>query len=213
MKDPYYDLPEVSNSDLGKLKDELFGARRFDPTQAYRFGSLVDILITEPDKANYLTREAGGESYSKDEWDLAVQMKQAFKNDEFSSKILQLSTMQKVTRVPAFKIQHRGYSFTLPVRCKWDLFINDMGWGGDIKSTVATTQDQFLNACYHFDYNRQRAWYMDLVGAEKDVLIGISKKNLKVFKIFIDRDSEFYKSGREQYQELAFLYYTLFSEL
>lgn len=47
----------------------------------------------------------------------------------------------------------------------------------------------------------------------KDVIIGISKVNLKVFKLFINRESEFYKSGMQKFRELGFKYWTLFGDV
>ena len=88
-----------------------------------------------------------------------------------------------------------------------------MKYGGDIKSTTATTKQQFLAAVEHFDYDRQRAWYMDISGATQDLLFGISKKYPhEVFTVPITRDSEIYKRGREKYQELAFKFWCLFHE-
>ena len=39
---------------------------------------------------------------------------------------------------------------------------------------------------------------------------GISKKNLKVFKVMISRDDKIYKQGKEKYEELAFRWWMLF---
>jgi len=103
--------------------------------------------------------------------------------------------------------------FSLPVRCKWDLWMAGFNWGGDIKSTVATTQKQFEEACRHFDYDRQRWWYMNIAGSAQDILIGISKKNFKIFKLTIRRGDEFWKSGREKALELAFRYWQLFGKI
>ncbi len=68
---------------------------------------------------------------------------------------------------------------------------------GDIKSTAAETQRQFEEAVRYFDYDRQRARYMDIAGSDRDVLIGISKKNFKVFKVPIARNSNLYNTGRK----------------
>jgi hypothetical protein len=111
------------------------------------------------------------------------------------------------------KLDYEGIFFELTMRCKYDLWADVLRYGGDIKSTTATTQKQFEEACRHFDYDRQRAVYMTLSGAQKDVLIGISKVNLKVFKLFIDRKSEFYLSGMQKFRELAFKYWTLFGDV
>lgn len=82
----------------------------------------------------------------------------------------------------------------------------------DIKSTVCTTQKQFEECVKYFDYDRQRAWYMDIEGRCNDVLIGISKKNFKVFKVPVRKGSELYNSGRKKYEELAFKWWYLFGD-
>ena len=47
--DKYYDRPEVSNSDLTELKDILQPHAPYgDREEAFRFGSLVDAIVTEP---------------------------------------------------------------------------------------------------------------------------------------------------------------------
>ena len=48
MKDTYYDRSEVSNSDLSKLKQDLYGTFERDPTESFKFGNLIDHMITEP---------------------------------------------------------------------------------------------------------------------------------------------------------------------
>jgi hypothetical protein len=106
-------------------------------------------------------------------------------------------------------INYLGFPFTLPARCKWDLFMPAFGWGGDIKSTTATTQKQCEEAARFFDYPRSRAWYMDIAASEKDIIIFISKVNFQVFKIPIRRGDELYREGKEQYQELAFKYWSM----
>ena len=99
--------------------------------------------------------------------------------------------------------------FELGVRCKWDGWRPDLRYGFDIKSTSATTQAQFEAAVKHFDYPRQRAWYMDIAKSDYDILIGISKVNYKIFKVFIRRGDSLYREGYEDYINLAFRYWLL----
>jgi len=54
---------------------------------------------------------------------------------------------------------------------------------------------------------------MNSCGDEKYVLIVISKVNFKIFKIHITRQSDFFLSGMQKFQELAFMYWKLFGEL
>lgn len=211
MKDPYYDRSEISNSDLSELKRQLYGGMGIDPVHA-KFGNLIDHMITEPKKVDYFKLTCAGEQMTEGDFKKAEEMKKAFMRDEFASRILPLSDTQKVMINPCQKFDY-DIPFTLPVRCKWDLWMPSMGWGGDIKSTSATTQEQFESAVRQFDYDRQRFFYMNIAGSEKDVLIGISKENFRVFKVFIKRGDELWESGRHKCMELAFKYWTMFGDL
>jgi hypothetical protein len=207
----YYSRKEVSNSDLSWLKQQLSPRDAVDLTEAYRFGSLIDAMITEPARVDYFARTLDASQFGDDDFGKAERMKKAFYDDSFCKMISTSMDGQKIMSSRR-SFDCGGYDFELDCRCKWDIWREDLGWGGDIKSTVATTQAQFETAASFFDYDRQRAWYMDIAEAEKDVLIGISKVNFKVFKIFIGRDSAFYKSGREKYLELAMKWYLLFGD-
>lgn len=209
--DPYYGRPEVSNSDLSELK-KYFSPPSYamDLEDAYRFGNLVDAMITEPERVDHLKKQVDGVQFKDDEWNLSYDMLKAFRNDPICAQYLKMASGQSVFTNPDFKITFDGFEFSLPVRCKYDLWFEIIKSGSDIKSTAATTQKQFEDACKYFDYDRQRAWYMDITGAKQDMLIGISKKNKKIFKLPITRDSNFYKEGKEKYQELAFKYWMLF---
>lgn len=209
--DAYYSRNEVSNSDLSWLKNQLFPRMMPVSTDAYKFGSLLDAMITEPHRVDYFKRSLDSEVFSMEDFEKAERMKKAFWDDEFSKMIAERADGQK-TMYRRMQMDFNGFDFELNTRCKWDLWRQDWNWGGDIKSTAATTQKEFEAACKYFDYDRQRAWYMDIAGAQRDVLIGISKKNFKVFRIAINRDSEFYKDGRDKYLGLAYKWYLLFGD-
>lgn len=207
--DPYYSRSEVSNSDLSWLKNQLYPRVMPDPTNAFKFGNLIDAMITEPHRVDYFKKTLDGEVLSAEDFEKAEQMKRAFWADEFCRMIASGANGQMKMAQQA-QLNYKGFEFDMNRRCKWDLWRADWGWGGDIKSTTAETQKQFEDACRYFDYDRQRAWYMDIAGSTRDVLIGISKKNFKVFKISITRDSNFYKDGREKYMQLSFRWFMLF---
>lgn len=209
--DNYFQRTEVSNSDLSWLND-LWKPEQ-DPVikeKAYRFGSLVDAVVTEPEKVDFFKYKVENVQYSKEEFEQAMAMKKAFMKDSLACNILRQSEMQKVMIVSK-KFTYEDIDFSLDVRCKWDLWMNALNWGGDLKSTTATTQKQFEEAVRFFDYDRQRAWYMDIAGSNQDVLIGVSKVNFKVFKVPIRRGDELYQSGFKKYNHLAFQWWTLFS--
>lgn len=213
-QDAYYGRPEVSNSDLSALEN-YFMPKDYvmDATAAYRFGNLIDAMVTESHRCDHYNRRVDGEQFTAEEWAQATQMLNAFRKDAECMNLLKMSTGQNVMIRRGQQFEYQGIPFELDVRCKWDGFMPHMKWGWDLKSTTATTQKQFEEACRHFKYTRQRAWYMDIAGSDRDMLIGISKKNFQVFKIRIRRDDDFYLTGKAQYSEWAFRYWTLFGNL
>lgn len=208
MKDPYYSRSEVSNSDLSALKKELFGGIEFDPTKAYLFGTLIDCMITEPHKVNYSLLQCSGEQYEEEDFERASVMRRAFFKDPFLVELLKNSIPQSVMVNQNQKYSFDRLNFTMPSRCKWD-FWTTFGWGADLKSTTATTQKQFEDAVRHFDYDRQRAFYMNMAGSKQDMLIGISKVNFKVFKVPIKYGDELHQSGVKKMSFLAYKYWQL----
>lgn len=211
--DSYYLRSEVSNSDLSAL-DLLFSTKEYqrDATEAYRFGSLLDATITECERVNYFKRTLDGEQYNKEEFDLVAKMKKSFFRDPLCRLMAEKADMQKVSVRKGFKIEYRGFEFELDVRAKWDLWIAKNAVNGDIKSTTATTQDQFIAACLYFKYFKQRAWYMNIEETDRDILIGISKVNHHVFKVPVVRGDKNFLIGQEQYQQQAFRYWQLFND-
>lgn len=211
MKDPYYSRLEVSNSDLSWLQNQLNPRNLPDPTEAYRFGSLIDAMITEPERVDFTFRKLYNEQYTPEDFERAEKMKHAFLSDSFCRELLTVSSFQ--TRMTErVQLTYNGFDFALKMRCKWDLWFAPIRSGADIKSTAATSQAQFEAAVNHFDYDRQRAVYMTIAGADKDVLIGISKVNYKIYKVFINRQSELYRSGMDKFSYLAWKWFMMFGE-
>lgn len=205
----YYLRPEVSNSDLTSLMDK---ERLYDLEQVYRFGNLVDAMITDTERVNHLSKQVDGVQFTGGEWQLAYDMLQAFRKDDFCMSILRMSEGQRVFHNQEFTIEHEGLIFRLPMRCKTDLYVGSMNLINDIKSTACTSQKQFEDSISYFDYDRQGSLYLDLSGADKFMFIGISKaKPHKIFKMAIRRGDDMYKIGKRKYEELAFKWYCLFS--
>ncbi|MGM9864062.1 MAG: hypothetical protein ACI305_07370, partial [Lepagella sp.] len=98
--DAYYSRPEVSNSDLTALKDLLHpvpmppGVRE----AAFRFGSLVDAIITEPDRVNYYRLTVDDVQYTDDEFRHAKEMHRSLRmtamHDPFLAKVLEEAETQ-----------------------------------------------------------------------------------------------------------------------
>lgn len=209
----YRAFPAVSNSDLTWLQKQYMPEDRYiDLRKAYANGTLIDAMITEPEKVDYFQRRVAGEDYqySDDEFAAAIEMKKVFYKDPFCAQFVKGCKFQHISYSPAFPVENDGFKFTLPAKCKWDLFRTDIDLSGDIKSTACTTQKQVEEALRHFEYDRSRAWYMDLEKRNNDILIFISKVNFKIFKVPITRASSIYKDGKAKYQELAFRWWCCF---
>lgn len=216
--DLYYQRTEVSNSDLTALKELLHPRPQFGDREAvFRFGTLVDAIITEPDRVNYYRFTVDDVQYTVDEFRKAMAMRDALRReamrDTFLDKVLRLASTQTVMANPAQRFEYAGFPFTLPTRCKWDWFLHDFNFGGDLKTTFASSQQEFEQAIDFFDWDRSRAWYMDIAGSDRDFIYAISKRTGQVFKKFINRDDAIYKRGLEKYEELAFQYWCLIQPL
>lgn len=212
--DPYYLRPEVSNSDLTELKALLHPRLQYGDRQAaFRFGSLVDALVTEPQRVNHYRLTVDGEPYSPDEFRHAAEMLRSLRaearSDAFLARVLDRADTQRFMVNRAQPFSYAGFPFTLDTRCKWDWFFPSFGFGGDLKTTFAASQAEFDEAVDFFDWDRSRAWYMDIAHSQRDFIYAVSKRNCRVFKLFVRRDDPVYLRGRDKYEELAFQYWCL----
>lgn len=212
--DSYYLRTEVSNSDLTELKNYLYPRTQYgDKEKAFKFGTLVDALITENERVHYSKRMVDDVTYSREDFELGLAMREALRKearkDEFLRAVLSNSDTQKFMVNKSQRFFYGNFEYTLDTRCKWDWWLPSFGFGGDLKTTFAESQNQFNEAIDFFDWDRSRAWYMDIAGSQQDFIYAISKKNLKIFKAFIRRDDDTYKRGKEKYDELAFKWWQL----
>lgn len=212
--DSYYLHTEVSNSDLTELKNYLYPRTQYgDKEKAFKFGTLVDALITENERVHYSKRMVDDVTYSREDFELGLAMREALRKearkDEFLRAVLSNSDTQKFMVNKSQRFLYGNFEYTLDTRCKWDWWLPSFGFGGDLKTTFAESQNQFNEAIDFFDWDRSRAWYMDIAGSQQDFIYAISKKNLKIFKAFIRRDDDTYKRGKEKYDDLAFKWWQL----
>lgn len=211
-QDPYYSRREVSNSDLTALK-ELLHPRPImgDRETAFRFGSIVDAIITEPARVDFLHMTIDGAPVIEEEFLKAREMQRALRaearKDKFLAYVLEHADTQKYMVNHGQVFANGGFEFTLDTRCKWDWWLPAMHIGGDLKTTSARSQSEFNNALDTFDWDRSRAWYMDIAKSDKDFIYAISKHNFRVFKHFINRNDDTYMRGYDKYSDLAFKYW------
>ena len=165
--DEYYNRSEVSNSDLTELKNILHPRMQFgDKEAAFRFGNLVDAIITEPVRVNYFRFTVDDIQYNEDEFRHAQEMHKALRmearRDQFLARVLAEAETQCFMVNHDQQFEYGGYPFTLDTRCKWDWWLKVFHFGGDLKTTFAASQAEFDEAVDFFDWDRSRAWYMDI---------------------------------------------------
>lgn len=74
--DTYFLRKEVSNSDLTELKNFLYPRTQYgDKEKAFKFGTLIDAMITEQDRVNYYKLTVDDVVYTKEDFELATEMK------------------------------------------------------------------------------------------------------------------------------------------
>lgn len=212
--DPYYLRTEVSNSDLTALKEILHPRLQFgNREEAFRFGSLVDAIITEPDRVNYYRLTVDDTRYTDDEIRHAREMYAALRaearTDRFLAYVLDHAETQRYMVNRGQQFDYCEFPFRLDTRCKWDWWLDAAHFGGDLKTTAAASQREFEDMIDFFDWDRSRAWYMDIAHSDRDFIYAISKKNNHIFKKHITRGDALYTAGREKYEELAFQYWCL----
>ena len=133
--DTYYSRSEVSNSDLTELKNILHPRMQFgDKEAAFRFGSLVDAIITEPARVDYYRLTVDDEQYTEDEFRHAQEMQKALRmearRDEFLFKVLGYAETQRFMVNTQQQFTYCGFPFSLDTRCKWDWWLGL--FGGDL---------------------------------------------------------------------------------
>lgn len=212
--DTYFNRNEVSNSDLTELKNLLYPRTMYgDKEKAFKFGTLIDAIITEPDRVDFYKLTVDDVEYLKEDFDLAIEMRKSLlmeaRKDTFLANVLKHSSTQSMSIRQNQVFDYCGFEFMLDTRCKWDWLLEVANFGGDLKSSAASSQKEFEDAMDFFDWDRSRAWYMDIIGSDRDFIYAISKKNCKVFKYFIQRGDATYERGKEKYLDLAFKYWQL----
>lgn len=206
----YYARPQVSNSDLGNLKAEMYGLQKPDNIQEiYDFGNLVDAMLTEPNLIDYSNQSIwlhnDWQKVDDVKWKLANKMVQSMLKDPFISLVVKKMKGQ-YEFYKRLDLEYEGFEFSINARAKYDGIAKPLKTGLDYKTTACTTDKAFIQSLDHFDYDRQCAWYMDIAGLDRFWFIGISKKNMKVFKYAVSRDDEFYIKGKQKYLRLAYLW-------
>mgnify|MGYP004450289301 FL=1 len=116
--DKYFRRSEVSNSDLTALKQVLHPGLTFDPVardKAFRMGTLVDAVITEPNRVDYYALTVDDEQYTNEEFNKAKWMHKCLRDyaykDKFLAVVLAEFSAQKVMVNQQQQFTYGGFEF------------------------------------------------------------------------------------------------------
>ena len=184
--DEYRALPRISNSDLGDFEDKVFNRPfREKPQKAFSFGTAVHELILEPNTIDKLPQDV----------DIAkVQtLAKTFWAEPWLKWLLRFSRKEEIV---LWTCPVTG----LPLKSKLDIILRGRTVY-DIKTTSASSIEQFAKFAVEYGYDRQAAFYMDSIKAKRFFFIALSKtKKNTVF--IMEADSSLIESGRKKYRRL-----------
>ncbi len=189
----YFHHEYTSNSDLKSLAAKVAGKEKPKNIQAiYDLGTQLHHSITEPHKMTLLPGSS--------EYELAIEMRKTFFKDDLCRKFIM---------TPDFRREHEFYRKDrngITAKCKTDGDSKSLRTIFEFKGLSVTTQKGFEDAILNFDYDQGAAWYLDVctgyVKYQQVLMVGISKKQPdRLFKLLVNRDHLFYKTGSEKIRE------------
>jgi hypothetical protein len=182
----YRALPRISNSDLGIFEDIIFNRPvKPLPLGAFNFGTAVHELILEPQIIDQIPKNV----------DIAkVQiLAKTFWAEPWLKWLLRFSRKEEVI---LWTCPVTG----LPLKSKLDIILRGRTVY-DIKTTSASSIEQFAKHCQEYGYDRQAAFYMDSINAKRFFFIALSKTK-KDMVFIMEADPSFIESGRKKYRKL-----------
>jgi hypothetical protein len=200
----YFLHPFISNSRLTSILPE---KRVKNLVLAYALGTLVDAMITTPELVDFIRLRVFGYDYqfTPEQFQLCKAMRNAFRSDPVALELLGLCQGQQEFYNNKVPFMHDGFFFEIPCKVKFDLWSWLLNWGGEIKTTSATTKEQFMKYCDEYDYDRQAAFYMINAGSKKHMVIAISKVfPHPIFIHCVTAGDPFYQRGYAKITPLAY---------
>jgi hypothetical protein len=181
-----------SNSRLSEIRDQILGRVPSAPSRAFTVGSALHdmVLLENKNLSEYCLRPS--------EEKLVTQMAAALRVDGFFDKYRKNTYFEE-------EMYWDDCGTELKCKLKTDAifhsgkFVIEMA---DLKTTSAATQEEFEEACRLYEYYRQAAFYIDGGNAAKFTIIGVSKRNLKVFKVELTPNHKLVREGRRNYKML-----------
>jgi hypothetical protein len=188
----YRSLPRISNSDLTEFRKIVLPQRGDGqplPTKAFSFGAALHELVLEPHVIKALPDV---------DLQLCMMLARRVRADPFCAWVLQFSAKEQIQ---LWQDETTG----LALKSKLDI-VHRSRLVVDIKTTSQRNYAAFVRSCYHYDYDRQAAFYMDSVGANGTATRRfrfVAVQKVKPFDIWhYEATPDFIASGRKKYTAL-----------
>ena len=186
-------LPQVSNTDLSELKAGIMGhLRRLNPV-ALAYGSHFHAAVLEP--ATYARTEERGIKWA----DLETLARQV-RRQRYCRDLLYRGQAEQ-----SYTATHTATG--VGVKLRPDLLVSSRAGRQltliDFKTTSSPDRAHFLTTIEKYDYDRQAALYLDVLGATRFLIIGVQKKSpCEVWRVELTAMPGLIEQGRKKYAAL-----------
>lgn len=200
----YFAHPYANNSSLSQFKG---GPQWGDKQKAFAFGSLVHAAILQFERLDILKNTLDGDPVDPVDIVAAMKMRVAFFSNDFCKSFRNSCRTEVEMYNRNTRFEFHGTKFAIDTKRKYDFWYDAGTFGGDIKTTSAETREEFMDAIDMFDYDRGRVFYAAGSGAQRDIIIGISKINYEIFLVPMNKGCKLWTKGEEKLAELAYRYW------
>jgi hypothetical protein len=186
-------LPQVSNTDLSNLKQELLGQPRQPNPLALAYGSHFHTAVLEP--ATYARTEERGIK-----WADLEQLARQVRRQRYCRDLLYRGKAEQ-----SYTAIHTATG--IGVKLRPDLLVRSRAGRQltliDFKTTSSPDLAHFLATIEKYDYDRQAALYLDILGATRFLIIGVQKKAAhEVWRVELTAIPGLIEQGRKKYTVL-----------
>jgi hypothetical protein len=186
-------LPHISNTDLSDLKASILGQLRRPNPVALAFGSHFHTAVLEPQ--HYQRTDERGIKWA----DLETLARQLRRQRYCRDLLYRGQAEQSYTAI------HTASG--VGVKLRPDLLVRSRAGRQltliDFKTSSAPDLAHFLATIEKYDYDRQAALYLDVLGATRFLIIGVQKKApYQVWRVELTAMPGFIEQGRKKYAAL-----------
>jgi hypothetical protein len=184
----YRAFPMISNSDLTEFQNHIFGKESKKPLNAFAIGTALHEVVLEKS-----TKIHENVDYNK-----VKKMAESLNNDSYFAWLKQFGAKER-------NIFHTHEETGLRLKGRCDIVMKK-NIVTDLKTTSEKTFQGFINACQKYEYDRQMAFYHDVLTGESQssfdiVIVAVQKQS--PYEVFVYEPSkDFIEYGRKKYNRL-----------